>query len=83
MTLLHPLEKWTPAWQHLHGRNIAEHWSKRKKGTILATLMAKESYRYDQATPADPPQANFFRQLPLPRADGLDKVLQNFLVILL
>jgi hypothetical protein len=56
---------------------------KKKKGTILATLMAKESYRYDQAAPADPQQANFFRQLPLPRADGLDKVLQNFLVILL
>jgi hypothetical protein len=55
----------------------------KQKGTILATLMAKESYRYEQAAPADPPQANFFRQLPLLRADGLDKVLQNFLVILL
>jgi hypothetical protein len=45
--------------------------------------MAKESYRYEQAAPTDPPQANFFRQLLLLRADGLDKVLHNFLVILL
>jgi hypothetical protein len=35
-----------------------------QKGTILATLMAKGSYRYEQAFPADPPQARFFPPAP-------------------
>jgi predicted membrane chloride channel (bestrophin family) len=45
--------------------------------------MAKESYHCEQASPANPPQEHFFRQLLLLRADGLDKVLHNFLIILL
>jgi hypothetical protein len=44
--------------------------------------MGKESYHYEQAAPAYPPQAHFFPPAPSP-ADGLDKVLHNFLVILL
>jgi hypothetical protein len=54
-----------------------------KRGTILAALIAQGSYHNGQGFPADPPQARFFCQLLLLQADGLDKVLHNFLVILL
>jgi hypothetical protein len=35
-----------------------------KNGTILAIVMAKESYRHGQAFPADPPQARFSPPAP-------------------
>jgi hypothetical protein len=55
-----------------------------KRGTILATLMIKK-----EVTTASKlflqicHKHALFRQLLLLRADGLDKVLHNFLVILL
>jgi hypothetical protein len=49
------------AWQKYYRALV-----KKQKGTMLATLMAKKSYRYGQAAPADPPQTNFFPPAPSP-----------------
>jgi hypothetical protein len=51
------------------------------ESSILATVIAKEDYRHAQASIRH--QHILLRQLLLLRADGLDQILNNFLVILL
>jgi hypothetical protein len=62
MTLLHPLESGLQLVIICMAEIIAEYWSTSAK--VLNLQMAKESYRYEQAAPADPPRAIF--SLPAP-----------------
>jgi hypothetical protein len=64
----------------------ASAWQKYQRSvdriSIKELKLVQVNYRYSQAAAPSPPQEHFYLPAPFLRADDLDQVLHNFLVIL-